>query len=33
MITVAASDETTAATPVPGLGNDPGVILPPPQRS
>lgn len=30
--TVSASDETTAATPVPGLGSDPGVILPPPRR-
>jgi len=30
--TVTASDETTAATPVPGLGSDPGVILPPPRR-
>jgi len=33
MTTVTASDETTAATPVRGLGNDPGVILPPPRRS
>ncbi len=30
--TVSARDETTAATPVPGLGSDPGVILPPPRR-
>lgn len=29
---VSASDETTAATPPPGLGSDPGVILPPPRR-
>jgi hypothetical protein len=30
--TVTASDETTAAAPVRGLGSDPGVILPPPRR-
>ena len=30
--TVTSSDETTAATPVPGSGSDPGVILPPPRR-
>ena len=32
MATVVASDRTTAAAPVRGLGSDPGVILPPPRR-
>jgi hypothetical protein len=33
MTTVVARSETTVAPPVRGLGNNPGVILPPPRRS
>ena len=33
MTTVVARSETTVAPPVRGLGNNPGVILPPPRRA
>lgn len=33
MTKLAASDVTTAAEAVSGLGSDPGVVLPPPRRS
>jgi hypothetical protein len=33
MTTVVARSETMVAPPVRGLGNNPGVILPPPRRS
>lgn len=33
MTNVVTSGETRAATPVRGLGSDPGMILPPPRRS